>query len=190
MRRRRNIEAFSLSFLDAICCGFGAIILLLVLSKIYEPVVVEESGAPDHLAFRESRYGAVLVGDLVSTLSSVLIEPGEGHLRTYLDSLARLSELCSSTLYPGHGPPAKDGKRVVELQIEHRRGREAQLIEALRDGARSPQEIVERVYTDVDPGFWPMAELSVRAGLIKLKEEGRVELDDEDDASSGGPFPR
>ena len=43
MRRRRNIEAFSLSFLDCICCGFGAIILLLVLSKIYEPVVIEEA---------------------------------------------------------------------------------------------------------------------------------------------------
>jgi hypothetical protein len=42
-KRRRNIEAFSLSFLDCICCGFGAIILLLVLSKIYEPVVVEEA---------------------------------------------------------------------------------------------------------------------------------------------------
>jgi len=43
MRRRRNVEAFSLSFLDCICCGFGAIILLLVLSKIYEPVVMERS---------------------------------------------------------------------------------------------------------------------------------------------------
>jgi len=43
VRRRRNIEAFSLSFLDCICCGFGAIILLLVLSKIYEPVVIEEA---------------------------------------------------------------------------------------------------------------------------------------------------
>lgn len=42
-KRRRNIEAFSLSFLDCICCGFGAIILLLVLSKIYQPVVVEEA---------------------------------------------------------------------------------------------------------------------------------------------------
>jgi len=42
-KRRRDIEAFSLSFLDCICCGFGAIILLIVLSKIYEPVVVEES---------------------------------------------------------------------------------------------------------------------------------------------------
>ena len=40
MRKRRNIEAFSLSFLDCICCGFGAVVLLLVLSKIYDPNLV------------------------------------------------------------------------------------------------------------------------------------------------------
>ena len=42
-KKQRNIEAFSLSFLDCICCGFGAIILLLVLSKIYDPVIYEKS---------------------------------------------------------------------------------------------------------------------------------------------------
>jgi hypothetical protein len=42
-KRRRNVEAFSLSFLDCICCGFGAIILLLVLSKIYEPMIIEKT---------------------------------------------------------------------------------------------------------------------------------------------------
>ncbi len=42
-KKRRNVEAFSLSFLDCICCGFGAIILLLVLSKIYEPVILEKT---------------------------------------------------------------------------------------------------------------------------------------------------
>ncbi len=42
-RRKRNVEAFSLSFLDCICCGFGAIVLLLVLSKIYEPVILEKT---------------------------------------------------------------------------------------------------------------------------------------------------
>ena len=41
--RRRDIEIFSLSFLDCICCGFGAIILLFVLSKFAEPVVIEEA---------------------------------------------------------------------------------------------------------------------------------------------------
>jgi hypothetical protein len=40
-RRRRGAESFSLSFLDCICCGFGAIILLLVLTKIGEPIALE-----------------------------------------------------------------------------------------------------------------------------------------------------
>ena len=39
---KRNIDIFSLSFLDCICCGFGAIILLFVLSKFAEPVVLGE----------------------------------------------------------------------------------------------------------------------------------------------------
>ena len=41
--RRRQIEVFNLSFLDVISCGFGAIILLLVISKISEPRVIEQS---------------------------------------------------------------------------------------------------------------------------------------------------
>ena len=42
-RKKREIDQFSLSFLDCICCGFGAIVLLLVLSKIYEPAVIEKT---------------------------------------------------------------------------------------------------------------------------------------------------
>ncbi|NBP07914.1 MAG: VWA domain-containing protein, partial [Gammaproteobacteria bacterium] len=41
--KRRDIEVFSLSFLDVICCGFGAIILLLVLSEFGQPIVIERS---------------------------------------------------------------------------------------------------------------------------------------------------
>src|SRR5579862_9353609 len=43
MRRRREVEVFSLSFLDCICCGFGAIILLLVLTEVSQPVELEKS---------------------------------------------------------------------------------------------------------------------------------------------------
>ncbi len=41
-RRRREISVFNLSFLDVISCGFGAIILLLVILKGAEPMVVEK----------------------------------------------------------------------------------------------------------------------------------------------------
>ncbi len=42
-RKSRAVDTFNLSFLDVICCGFGAVILLLVITKIYEPVTIEES---------------------------------------------------------------------------------------------------------------------------------------------------
>ena len=41
--KRRDIEGVSLSFLDVISCGFGALILLLVLTKVFEPVVLEDT---------------------------------------------------------------------------------------------------------------------------------------------------
>ena len=44
-KSRRDVEVFSLSFLDVICCGFGAIILLLVLVKIGEPRALEAAQA-------------------------------------------------------------------------------------------------------------------------------------------------
>jgi hypothetical protein len=41
-RRRRNIDIFNMSFLDVVSCGFGAIILLLVIVKVAEPFVLEK----------------------------------------------------------------------------------------------------------------------------------------------------
>ncbi|MBQ75487.1 MAG: hypothetical protein CMQ20_10765 [Gammaproteobacteria bacterium] len=42
-RQRREIEGISLSFLDVISCGFGALILMLVLTKVFEPVILEDT---------------------------------------------------------------------------------------------------------------------------------------------------
>ena len=39
-RRRRELETAGLSFLDCICCGFGAVILLLVITKIQQPAAI------------------------------------------------------------------------------------------------------------------------------------------------------
>lgn len=53
-RKRRSVETLSLSFLDSVSCGFGAIILLLVITKIFEPIRLEESN--DELAGLLARY--------------------------------------------------------------------------------------------------------------------------------------
>lgn len=42
-RTRRQPPEFSISFLDVICCGFGAVILLLVITKTVQPQLIEAS---------------------------------------------------------------------------------------------------------------------------------------------------
>jgi glyoxylase-like metal-dependent hydrolase (beta-lactamase superfamily II)/8-oxo-dGTP pyrophosphatase MutT (NUDIX family) len=135
--------------------------------------------APGHLAFEESRYKALLLGDLLSTLSSILIDPRDGHLVTYLESLRFLESVAEGTVYPGHGPPAREGKKAIQAQIRHRQDREDQLLAALTDEPQSVAELVEKVYTDVDKSMWELAGRSLVSGLIKLQEEGRVEETDD-----------
>lgn len=135
--------------------------------------------APGHLCFVESRYRGLLAGDLVSTVSTIVIDPADGgHLATYLASLARVRDLGVGVLHPAHGPVASDGRAALGRYLEHRALREAALVRALAraDGApRTVDALVEEVYTDVtDPRLLPIAARSLRAGLVKLAEEGRA----------------
>jgi hypothetical protein len=43
IRARRSIEEFSISFLDVICCGFGAVILLLMISQNQLPMIITQT---------------------------------------------------------------------------------------------------------------------------------------------------
>jgi glyoxylase-like metal-dependent hydrolase (beta-lactamase superfamily II) len=127
-----------------------------------------------HLCFRESRYGAMLVGDMLSTISTIIIDPPEGHLATYLQSLERLAQSPMTTLYPAHGPAMRDGQRLVKQYLRHRRQREASLVQALQQGGGSLDELVPKVYWDADARMHGFAARSLLAGLQKLQEEGRA----------------
>ena len=118
----------------------------------------------DHLAFRDNRYGQVLAGDLISTLSSILIDPSEGDLTTYLHSLKRLQELSPGLLYPGHGPPARDGARAVAKQIRHRQRREQQILDALSDTGRDLDSLLEEIYAGTPPEVMSLARRSFDGG--------------------------
>jgi len=125
-----------------------------------------------HLAFRESRYGAILAGDMISTVSTIVIMPPDGHMRTYLHSLARLRALPAATLYPAHGPAKRDSHAVLDAYVAHRAQRERKIIAALGTQPRTPDEILPLAYDDTAPEVWPLARMSLDAGLLKLCEDG------------------
>jgi len=132
--------------------------------------------APGHLCFQESRYRSLLAGDLVSTVSTIVIDPAdEGHLATYLASLRATLERGLGVLHPAHGPVASDGAAALRRYIEHRALRERALIEALGATAQSVEALTRSVYADVvDERLLPIAARSLTAGLVKLAEEGRA----------------
>lgn len=128
-----------------------------------------------HLVWIEDRYHAALAGDLCSTLSTILIDPPEGHLATYLESLERMCAVPMGVLYPAHGPAARDGHGLIEQYLAHRAAREAKLVAALGTTLCSEEHLLDRVYDDLTlDALRPVAARSLRAGLEKLAEEGRA----------------
>jgi glyoxylase-like metal-dependent hydrolase (beta-lactamase superfamily II) len=139
--------------------------------------------ARGHLCFHDEQSGVLISGDNVVGFGSVLIDPADGNMSDYLESLRRMRALPNVTvLLPGHGPAVANPYDKLDEYIRHRLEREAHILQAVRDGASGPAEIVAHVYTDVSPKALPMAERAVLAHLVKLEADGWVMR------SSGGMF--
>lgn len=125
-----------------------------------------------HLAFQDSRYGALIAGDMISTVATIMIDPPEGHLETYMASLRRLRDLSMTTLYPSHGPAVQNGQQIVEKFIKHREMRQSALAAALSEGPNTIEGLLPTVYWDIKEPMYPYAARSLCAGLQKLVEDG------------------
>jgi endoribonuclease LACTB2 len=107
-------------------------------------------------------------------LGTVVIDPPEGHMATYLDSLRKMLALDVTALFPAHGPVMANAKGKIQEYLDHRLQRETKILKAWTSGKREPREIVKEVYTDVVPAMHALAERSVMAHLEKLREEGKI----------------
>ncbi|HEX6283739.1 MAG TPA: MBL fold metallo-hydrolase [Pyrinomonadaceae bacterium] len=136
--------------------------------------------ARGHLCFYDEERGVLLTGDNVLGVGSVLIDPPEGNMRDYLQSLELMCALPNLTvLLGGHGPAVATPYRKIREYISHRLERERNILEAVRNGATDPQQIVAKVYTDVSPKAYAMAERAVLAHLEKLRDDGDVLTDND-----------
>ena len=84
-----------------------------------------------------------MTGDLIVGVGTVVIDPPEGNMRQYFDSLHKLLELPKlSSLFPAHGPAIGSAAPKIREYIEHRTMRENKILDAVRAGAGTPTEIV------------------------------------------------
>lgn len=140
--------------------------------------VVETPGhARDHVAFALD--DGALVGDLAVASGSVFVGPRDGDMRAYLTALRRLHARDLDALYPGHGPVIEAPRTRLADLVAHRRDRERRVRAAVRDGACTLDEILDRSYEKDLTGVRDLAGRTVAAHLEKLAVEGAVTWDGE-----------
>ncbi len=142
------------------------------------PLVIRVLHTPGHtrghLAFLDERTGTILCGDLVSALSTIVIDPPEGDMDAYLASLAKLETLSPSLLLPAHGPPILRATEKLRWYRKHRLEREAQVLTAWRDGCRDATAMVPTVYPGLAPMIMPVAARQIEAHLARLRNRGEL----------------
>lgn len=142
-----------------------------VLEAVHTP-----GHASNHLCYRHEETDWLITGDQIIDGSTVVINPPDGNMQQYLDSLRRLKAMSCGALLPGHGDRIDDPARVINWIIEHRLEREAKVLGALKSNPDlTSRELVPYVYQDVQEHLHELAERSLFAHLEKLEADGVAE---------------
>jgi glyoxylase-like metal-dependent hydrolase (beta-lactamase superfamily II) len=133
--------------------------------------------APDHLSFAYNVPGTgqiLFSGDHVMAWSSSIVDPPQGSMRAYYNSLELLLPRPDVLYLPAHGPLEPNPSALVQQLLAHRKMREAAILEALRNGPATVRDIAAHLYAKTDRNLKIAAERNVLAHLLKLQEEAFV----------------
>lgn len=128
----------------------------------------------NHLCYLLEEEELLFSGDHLINGSTVVIVPPSGNMADYLRSLELLSHEAIAHIAPGHGDVIANAQALVQYTIHHRLAREAKVLGKLSETAQSLAELVPHVYDDVSPALHAVAQYSLLAHLIKLRDDGRV----------------
>ncbi len=128
----------------------------------------------NHLCFALLEESALFTGDHVMRWSTTVIAPPDGCMRDYMLSLERQRLRDDQVLWPAHGDPIRRPQRYLRALYNHRRAREASILQRISEGDHSIGEIVSRIYAGVDPRLHGAAAMTVLAHLEDLVERDLV----------------
>jgi glyoxylase-like metal-dependent hydrolase (beta-lactamase superfamily II) len=134
----------------------------------------------NHLCFALREENACFTGDHIMGWSTTVVAPPDGDMGEYMASLEKIRLKGFDTLWPTHGDPIR-GKAFVDTFVteyaNHRRAREAAIIEHLRRGETSIPAMVAAMYADVEKRLHPAAAMSVLGHMLELVKTGVVRTD-------------
>ena len=136
--------------------------------------------AANHVCLLLREDGLLFSGDHILNGSTTVIDPPDGNMADYLDSLDRLDALCAEHsvefILPAHshvlGGPINGARSAIAKLKAHRLAREAKVLaamQALPDG--SMEDWVQHAYDDVPPRMWPVAQRSLLAHVERIRSQ-------------------
>ncbi|MEZ5228132.1 MAG: MBL fold metallo-hydrolase [Acidimicrobiales bacterium] len=131
----------------------------------------------NHVCFGLVEEKTLFTGDHVMGWATSVISPPDGDLFDYMASLRKLLERDDERFWPTHGPAIDDPKTYVQSFLDHRNGREAQIVAALGEGPSTIKDLVPAMYADTTKQLWRAAANSVYSHLLALHREGRATTD-------------
>ncbi len=129
----------------------------------------------NHLCYALAEENALFSGDHIMGWSTTVITPPDGDMTDYLQSLAKVRARGFATLWPTHGPPIREVAPFIDAYVAHRQERMDQITTALAAGPATINDLVPKLYADVDSRLWPAAARSMLAAIIHLERSGDVE---------------
>jgi glyoxylase-like metal-dependent hydrolase (beta-lactamase superfamily II) len=128
----------------------------------------------NHLCFALPEERVLFSGDHVMGWSTSVIAPPDGDMEDYMRSLDRLLRRDDAVYWPTHGPSIPDPRAHVGAFVEHRRGRESEILGRVAAGDETIEAMVASIYRGLDPRLKGAAGRSVLAHLVELVRRGRV----------------
>lgn len=131
--------------------------------------------ASSHLCYLLEDERLLFSGDHLMQGSTVVINPPDGDMRAYLDSLRALRGEAFDWIAPGHGFLMDRPHERIDRLLDHRMRREAGVLAALAEvDAAALESLLPRVYADVPQSHYGLAARSLLAHLLKLEQDGHV----------------
>ena len=128
----------------------------------------------NHLAFALPEENVLFSGDHVMAWSTSVIAPPDGSMAQFMASLELLRAREDALYWPGHGGPVREPQRFLRGLQQHRRQREAAILNRLHAGDETIPVMVSAIYQSTPVGLHRAAGLSVLAQLEDLVARGVV----------------
>lgn len=132
----------------------------------------------NHLAFTLPEEETLFSGDHVMAWSTSVVAPPDGSMAAYMASIEKLRGLEHARYWPGHGGPVTEPQRFLRGLVQHRRQREAAILNRLAAGDETIAAMVPAIYQGLAPALHGAAALSVLAQLEDLVLRGTVRSSD------------